>query len=121
MDMIKDKPDWAVSRLNWAPGKEQAGSTCRIDPYSPAKITKNRAHLGNRRDWAVFGSNITTVAPDGILRQGQQLPTPNRPLEVTVVVVMRKESRIDSIYKKTARTVRKTDSTGQSGYFFVLG
>ncbi|PKI75966.1 hypothetical protein CRG98_003624 [Punica granatum] len=37
------------------------------------------------------------------------------------MVVLPKESRIDPIYKKTARTVRKFNPTGQSGYFFVLG
>ncbi|PKI64871.1 hypothetical protein CRG98_014738 [Punica granatum] len=50
---------------------------CRVDPYSSAKITKNRARLGNRPDWAVFRSNVTTVAPDGNLMQGQRLPIPN--------------------------------------------
>ncbi|PKI71994.1 hypothetical protein CRG98_007610 [Punica granatum] len=61
------------------------GQSCRVDLYNPAKITKSRARLGNRPDWAVCGSDVTTVAPDGILRQGQWLPTPNRPLEVGVI------------------------------------
>ncbi|PKI77725.1 hypothetical protein CRG98_001849 [Punica granatum] len=33
----------------------------------------------SRPDWAVFGSEITTVALDGILMQGRWLPTPKRP------------------------------------------
>ncbi|PKI50186.1 hypothetical protein CRG98_029430 [Punica granatum] len=53
----------------------------RVDPYSPAKITENRVHSGNWPVWAVFGSEFTTVDPDGILRQGQRLPTPNSPPE----------------------------------------
>ncbi|PKI42142.1 hypothetical protein CRG98_037458 [Punica granatum] len=44
--------------------------TYRVDPYSPAKFTKNRVRLENRPDWAVFGSDITTLSPDGVLRQG---------------------------------------------------
>ncbi|PKI69344.1 hypothetical protein CRG98_010278 [Punica granatum] len=53
----------------------------------------------SRPDWAVFGSevtrvaldgilmqvfrsDVTTISPDGILRQGQWLPTPKRPPEV---------------------------------------
>ncbi|PKI60537.1 hypothetical protein CRG98_019013 [Punica granatum] len=94
--------------------------TYRVDPYSPVKITKNRVRLENRPDWAVFGSDVTTVSPDGILRQGQWLPTPTWPPEVAVVVVLRKESRINSISKKTSKTVRNFDPTGQSGCFFVL-
>ncbi|PKI50220.1 hypothetical protein CRG98_029403 [Punica granatum] len=39
----------------------------QVDLYNPAKITKNRAHPRNRPDWAVFGSDITTVAPDSSL------------------------------------------------------
>ncbi|PKI56498.1 hypothetical protein CRG98_023136 [Punica granatum] len=50
---------------------------CRVDPYSPAKITENRVRLENRPDWAVFGSDVTPVSPDGILRQSQWFPTPN--------------------------------------------
>ncbi|OWM87871.1 hypothetical protein CDL15_Pgr008317 [Punica granatum] len=50
---------------------------CQVDPYSPAKITKNRARPGYKPDWVVFGSDVTTVAPDGILRQGWWLLTPN--------------------------------------------
>ncbi|PKI73453.1 hypothetical protein CRG98_006161 [Punica granatum] len=59
-----------------------------------------RARPRNRPNWVVFGSDITTVAPDGILTQGQWLLTPKRPPEVTVVIVRRKESRIDSICKE---------------------
>ncbi|PKI50466.1 hypothetical protein CRG98_029149 [Punica granatum] len=61
--------------------------------------------LGGEHEWifrkskakSVFGSEFTTVDPDGILMQGQRLPTPNSPLEVIVVVVWRKGSRIDPI------------------------
>ncbi|PKI73704.1 hypothetical protein CRG98_005945 [Punica granatum] len=49
----------------------------RIDPNNSAKITENRVRHGNRPDWAVFGSDVTMVAPDGILMQGQRIPTPN--------------------------------------------
>ncbi|OWM83062.1 hypothetical protein CDL15_Pgr011744 [Punica granatum] len=84
----------------------------RVDPYSPAKITENKARPGNRPDWAVFRSNVTMVAPDGILLQGWWLPTSKRPPEVTVVIVRRKESRVDPICKKNAKTVRKSDMTG---------
>ncbi|PKI42656.1 hypothetical protein CRG98_036938 [Punica granatum] len=69
----------------------------------------------------VFWSEFSTVDPDGILMQGQRLPTPNSPPEVMVVVVWLKGSRIDPICKKTAQTVRNFDPTGQSGCFFVLG
>ncbi|OWM72785.1 hypothetical protein CDL15_Pgr024837 [Punica granatum] len=93
----------------------------RVDPYSPAKITENRVRPGNWPDWAVFGSEFTTVDPNGILMHGQRLPTPNSPLEVMVVVVWRKGSRIDPICKKTAQTIRNFDPTGQLGCFFVLG
>ncbi|OWM90840.1 hypothetical protein CDL15_Pgr011600 [Punica granatum] len=41
----------------------------RVDPYSPAKIMENRVRPGNWPDWAVFGSEFTTVDPDGILIQ----------------------------------------------------
>ncbi|OWM72551.1 hypothetical protein CDL15_Pgr005020 [Punica granatum] len=51
--------------------------TYRVDPYSPAKITENRVRLENKPNWAVFGSDVTTVSPDGILRQCQWLRTPN--------------------------------------------
>ncbi|OWM64672.1 hypothetical protein CDL15_Pgr013830 [Punica granatum] len=78
----------------------------RVDPYTPAKITKNRARPGNRPDWVVFGSDVTMVAPDGILMQGQWFPTPKRPLEFAVVVVQRKDSRIGSICKENTKTVR---------------
>ncbi|PKI67276.1 hypothetical protein CRG98_012348 [Punica granatum] len=62
----------------------------------------------DRLDWApVFESNVTTVAPDGILRQGQWLSTPNRPPEVTVVVVWRKGARIDPIFKKNSKSFGK--------------
>ncbi|PKI74539.1 hypothetical protein CRG98_005081 [Punica granatum] len=53
--------------------------SCQVDLYNPAKITENRARPGNRPDWAICGLDVTTVAPDGILRQGQWFPTPNRP------------------------------------------
>ncbi|PKI48947.1 hypothetical protein CRG98_030662 [Punica granatum] len=85
----------------------------RVDSYRPAKITENRVRLENRPDWAVFWSDVTVVSSDGILRQGQRLPTPNSPLEVVVVVVFQKESRIDPICKKTAQTARNFDPTGQ--------
>ncbi|PKI48261.1 hypothetical protein CRG98_031344 [Punica granatum] len=71
-----------------------------VDPYSPTKITENKEHLGNRPDWAVFGSDVATESLDGVLMQ---------------------ESRIDPICKKIARTVRKFDPIGQSGCFFVVG
>ncbi|OWM66808.1 hypothetical protein CDL15_Pgr012400 [Punica granatum] len=51
--------------------------TYRVDLYSPVKITENRVRLENRPNRAVFGSDVTTVSPDGILRQGQWLLTPN--------------------------------------------
>ncbi|OWM76874.1 hypothetical protein CDL15_Pgr010261 [Punica granatum] len=49
----------------------------RVDPYSPAKITENRARLEIRTRLAPVGSDVATEAPDGILRQGQWLLTPN--------------------------------------------
>ncbi|PKI49241.1 hypothetical protein CRG98_030350 [Punica granatum] len=82
---------------------------CRVDPYSPAKITENRARLGNKPDWAVLGSDVTTVVPDGILVQGRWLHTPKRPPVVTVVVVWRKEIRVDPNRKK-----KKTAQNGQT-------
>ncbi|PKI58782.1 hypothetical protein CRG98_020841 [Punica granatum] len=60
----------------------------------------------------VFGSEFTTVDPDGILMQGQRLLTPNSPPEVMVVVIRRKGSQIDPICKKTAQTVRNFGPTG---------
>ncbi|OWM77124.1 hypothetical protein CDL15_Pgr013215 [Punica granatum] len=51
--------------------------TYQVDPYSPAKITKSKVRLENKPDWAVFGSNVTTVSPNGILGQGRWLLTPN--------------------------------------------
>ena len=95
--------------------------SCRVDPYSPAKITQNRARLEFRTRLAQVGSDVATEAPDGIFEQGQRLPTANSPPEVAVVVVFRKESWINPIYKKTAQTVRNFDPTGQSGCFFFLG
>ncbi|OWM78219.1 hypothetical protein CDL15_Pgr015038 [Punica granatum] len=41
---------------------------CRVDPYSPAKITENKVRLEIRPGWAIFGSNVTPVSLDGILR-----------------------------------------------------
>ncbi|PKI40628.1 hypothetical protein CRG98_038977 [Punica granatum] len=81
-----DRLGWAVLQPDWQFLVRRSPQvavvvvwfqSCRVDPYSPAKITKNIVRLGNRPDWAVFGFDVTTVAPDGILRQGQQLPTPN--------------------------------------------
>ncbi|PKI78553.1 hypothetical protein CRG98_001060 [Punica granatum] len=95
--------------------------SCRVDPYSPAKITQNRARLEFRTRLAQVGSDIATEAPDGIFELGQRLSTANSPPEVTVVVVFRKESSIDPICKKTVQTVRNFDPTGQSGCFFFLG
>ncbi|PKI71183.1 hypothetical protein CRG98_008432, partial [Punica granatum] len=74
--------------------------SCRVDPYSPAKITQNRARLEFRTRLAQVGSEVATEAPDGNFEQGQRLPTANSPPEVAVVVVFRKESWIDPIYKK---------------------
>ncbi|PKI73457.1 hypothetical protein CRG98_006165 [Punica granatum] len=54
----------------------------------------------NRPDWAVLGSDVTTVAPDEILMHGQWFLTPKRPPKLVVVVVRRKESRIDPICKE---------------------
>ncbi|PKI72881.1 hypothetical protein CRG98_006749 [Punica granatum] len=48
--------------------------SCRVDSYSPAKIMENRARPGNIPDWAVCGSDVTMVTPDGILRQGFIFP-----------------------------------------------
>ncbi|PKI52161.1 hypothetical protein CRG98_027457 [Punica granatum] len=93
----------------------------RVDPYSPAKIMENRVRPGNWPDWAVFGSEFTTVDPDGILIQGQRLPTPNSPPEVMVWSFWGKGSRINPICKKTARTVKNFNPIGQSGCFFFLG
>ncbi|PKI58361.1 hypothetical protein CRG98_021236 [Punica granatum] len=39
-------------------------------------------------------------APSGILLQGHRLPTPKKPPKVAVVVVWRKETRVDPICKK---------------------
>ncbi|OWM85785.1 hypothetical protein CDL15_Pgr005976 [Punica granatum] len=65
----------------------------------------------NRSGWnagqtrlAQVGSDIATEASDGSFEQGQRLPTDNSPPEVAVVVVFRKESWINPIYKKTAHT-----------------
>ncbi|PKI73240.1 hypothetical protein CRG98_006375 [Punica granatum] len=82
--------------------------SCRVDPYSHAKITENRARPKNRSDWAVFGSDVTTVAPDGILMQGQRVPTPKRPPEVAVVVVWFQSCRVDpySLTKITKNRAR---------------
>ncbi|PKI70109.1 hypothetical protein CRG98_009572 [Punica granatum] len=102
-------------------GNQKQSQSYWVDPYSPTKITENRVCPENWPYWAVFGSEFTTVDPDGILMQGQRLPTPNSPMKVMVVVVWRKGSRIDPICKKTAQTVRNFDPTGQSSYFFVLG
>ncbi|PKI61212.1 hypothetical protein CRG98_018395 [Punica granatum] len=93
----------------------------RVDPYISAKITENRECLQNRPDWAVFGTNFTTVSPDGILRQSQRILTPKGTPEVASVLVLQKDFRIDLICKKTARTVIKFDPTGQLGCFFMLG
>ncbi|PKI34666.1 hypothetical protein CRG98_044943, partial [Punica granatum] len=41
----------------------------RVDPYSPAKITENRARLEIRTRLAPVGSDVATEAADGILRQ----------------------------------------------------
>ncbi|PKI54609.1 hypothetical protein CRG98_025123 [Punica granatum] len=55
----------------------------------------------------VIGSDVTTVAPDGILLQGQWIPTPKRPPEVTVVVARRKQSRVDPICKENRKRIRQ--------------
>ncbi|PKI71926.1 hypothetical protein CRG98_007694 [Punica granatum] len=111
---------WEESMRGFS-GNQKQNQSYRVDPYSPAELTENRVRHGNWPDWAVFGSEFTTVDPDGILMQGQRLPTPNSPPEVMVVVFWRKGSRIDPICKKTTQTVRNFDPTGQSGCFFVLG
>ncbi|OWM77481.1 hypothetical protein CDL15_Pgr016878 [Punica granatum] len=49
----------------------------------------------SRPDWAVFGSDVTTVDPDGILMQDQWLPTLKGPPEVVVVVVWFQTYRVD--------------------------
>ncbi|OWM72923.1 hypothetical protein CDL15_Pgr016555 [Punica granatum] len=49
----------------------------------------------SRPDWAVFGSEVATVAPNGILMQGRWLPTPKRPPKVAVVVVRFQSYRVD--------------------------
>ncbi|PKI47437.1 hypothetical protein CRG98_032178 [Punica granatum] len=102
-----NKPDWKLSRPDWAVFASEVTTvaadgilmqsqwlpspkrppevavvvvwfhTYRVDPYSLTKIIENRVRLENRPDWAVFGSDVTTVSPDGILRQGLWLPTPN--------------------------------------------
>ncbi|PKI73823.1 hypothetical protein CRG98_005807 [Punica granatum] len=99
-----NRPDWNTEQTRLA----QVGSDVATE--APDGILRQG-----------FGSEFTTVDPDGILMQGQRLPTPNSPPEVMVVVVWRKESRIDPICKKTAQTVRNVNPTGQSGCFFVLG
>ncbi|PKI78418.1 hypothetical protein CRG98_001191 [Punica granatum] len=86
----------------WLP-MEFCCKSCRVDRYSPVKITENRARPRNKPDWAVFGSNVTTVALDEILLQVQWLPTPKRPPEVAMVVVRRKEPRIDLICKENRK------------------
>ncbi|OWM78198.1 hypothetical protein CDL15_Pgr015017 [Punica granatum] len=102
-------------------GSRVGSLSYQADPYSPAKIMENRVCPGSWPDWAVVGSEFTTVDPDGILMQGQLLPTPNLPPEVMVVVIWRKGSRIDPICKKNRKSDRKCDPTGQSGCFFVPG
>ncbi|PKI70091.1 hypothetical protein CRG98_009554 [Punica granatum] len=105
----------------YIPAKITENRSHRVDPYIPVKIMENRARPRNGPDWAVFGSDVATESPDGILRQGQWIPTSNLPPEVVAIVVLQKESRIDPICKKTAGTVRKFDPTWQSGYFFIMG
>ncbi|PKI75870.1 hypothetical protein CRG98_003785 [Punica granatum] len=79
-------PDGILMQGQWLPTPKRPPEkavvvvwfqTYRVDPYSPAKITEKRVRLENRPDWAVFGSEVNTVSPDGILRQGQWFPTPN--------------------------------------------
>ncbi|OWM75367.1 hypothetical protein CDL15_Pgr021083 [Punica granatum] len=113
----RNSPDWKLSRPDWAVFGSEVTTvapdgiliqgqwlptlkrppevavvvvwlqTYRVDPYSPANITENRVRLENRPDWAVFGSDVTTVSPDEILMQGQWLLTPKRPSKVVGVVV----------------------------------
>ncbi|PKI67873.1 hypothetical protein CRG98_011731 [Punica granatum] len=114
-DVTTVAPDRILMQGQWLPTPKRPPEVTvvvvwfqsyRVDPYTPAKITKNRARPGNRPDWVVFGSDVTMVAPDGILMQGQWFPTPKRPLEFAVVVVQRKDSRIGSICKENTKTVR---------------
>ncbi|PKI49908.1 hypothetical protein CRG98_029692 [Punica granatum] len=49
----------------------------QVDPYSPAKITENIARLEFRTRLVLVGSDVATEAPNGILKQGQRLLTPN--------------------------------------------
>ncbi|OWM70939.1 hypothetical protein CDL15_Pgr013120 [Punica granatum] len=95
--------------------------TYRVDPYSPVKITNNRVRLENGPNWEVFGSDVTTVSPNGIFRVRPVAPDSSLTLGGGCSGSFAKESRIDPICKKTARTVRKFDPTEQSGCFFVLG
>ncbi|PKI57236.1 hypothetical protein CRG98_022381 [Punica granatum] len=102
--------DSLVGRL-WAIFVEQtrldaADPTGWTDPTSTQEKTepcKNQAKWSTPRkrpDWASFRSDVTMVAPDGILRQRRWLPTPKRPPEVTVMVVRRKGSRVNPICKE---------------------
>ncbi|PKI44998.1 hypothetical protein CRG98_034605 [Punica granatum] len=79
-------PDGILMQGQWLPPPKRPSEvavvvvwfqTYRVDLYSPAKFTENRVLLENKPDWAVFGSDVTTVSPDGILRQGQCLSTHN--------------------------------------------
>ncbi|PKI51776.1 hypothetical protein CRG98_027824 [Punica granatum] len=87
---LPEAPDGILLQGRWPPTPKRPSEVTvvvvwfqsyRVDPYSPAKITKNRL------DWAVLGSEDTTEAPDGILLQGWWLLTLKRPPEVTVVFV----------------------------------
>ncbi|PKI42831.1 hypothetical protein CRG98_036782 [Punica granatum] len=68
-----NKSDWHKSGRT-SPRKfpmEYLGKSYRVDPYSPAKITENRARLEFRTCLAPVGSDIVTVSPDEILRQDE--------------------------------------------------
>ncbi|PKI56562.1 hypothetical protein CRG98_023088 [Punica granatum] len=129
-DITTVAPDGILMQGRWLPTPKRLPEVAvvivcfqsyRVDPYSLAKITENRIRPRNRPDWAVFESDFTTVAPNGILRQGQRLQTPNRPPEVAAVFVLQKDSPIDLICKKNRKSGKKFDPTRQSGCFFMLG
>ncbi|PKI61639.1 hypothetical protein CRG98_017970 [Punica granatum] len=128
--MAPNRPSWNTGQTRLA----QVGSNVATEapdgilrqelsgrPIQSCKNHPNRARLEFRTRLAQVGSDVATEAPDGMFEQGQRLPTANSSSEVAVVVVFRKESWIDPIYKKIVQTVRNFDPTGQSGCFFFLG
>ncbi|PKI66854.1 hypothetical protein CRG98_012720 [Punica granatum] len=124
-DVTTVAPDGILMQGRWFPTPKRPPEVAvvvvwfqsyRVDPYSLAKITENRVRPRNRPDWARFGSDVTTVAPDGILMQGRcsrLLRDPRRWLWCSFGSRVIGLTRIALQRSRKTEYVLETDPTGQ--------